>query len=217
MKSCNRFTLRPLLLVSVAGSLLMFATTAMATNHIITFTSFVYSDSSMLPVAVGDTITWQGNFSFHPLASTSVPGGANTFSNNVGTTFSYVVTVVGTYHYWCAVHGPTFGMTGSFVASPTGVGDQQSSKTPGAFHLYQNFPNPFNPTTTIPFAVARSSYVTLKIYNLLGEEVATLVSRRLAPGTYSAEWNAGATTSGIYLYRLQTPDFVQTKKLILLK
>src|SRR5713101_1416289 len=210
MKSCNRFTLRPLLVVSVVGSLLMFASIARANNHVITFANFFYSDSSMLGVAVGDTITWQGTFSFHPLASTSVPLGANTFSNSVGTTFSYVVTVAGTYHYWCTVHGSTFGMTGSFVASPTSVGDQQTSKTPGSFRLYQNFPNPFNPTTTIPFAVARSSYVTLKIFNLLGEEVATLVSQRLAPGTYSAEWNAGATTSGIYLYRLQTPEFVQT-------
>lgn len=88
---------------------------------------------------------------------------------------------------------------------------------PNAVHLDQNYPNPFNPTTTISFSIPRTTFTTLKIYNTLGQEIATMVSESLNPGTYSKQWNANGVASGVYYYRLQAGDLVQTRKLLLLR
>ena len=91
------------------------------------------------------------------------------------------------------------------------------SSTPTTFSLDQNFPNPFNPGTQIPFSLPKSAFVSLKVYDMLGREVATLVSQNYPAGSYSITWNAGACPSGTYFYRLVAGDFVAQKKLILLK
>jgi hypothetical protein len=88
---------------------------------------------------------------------------------------------------------------------------------PATFSLVQNYPNPFNPSTTISFSIPRSTYTTLTIYNTLGQEIATLVSDNLNPGTYSKPWNATNVASGVYFYKLTAGESVQTKKLILMK
>jgi hypothetical protein len=88
---------------------------------------------------------------------------------------------------------------------------------PNKFQLEQNYPNPFNPATNIKYQIANNSFVTLKIYDILGREAVTLVNEQLEPGTYTIDWNASQFTSGIYFYRLQTKGFTDTKKLILLK
>jgi len=88
---------------------------------------------------------------------------------------------------------------------------------PRSFRLSQNYPNPFNPSTTIEFALPHSGLATLKIFNLLGEEVTTLVNEMLPAGTYRIGWNANSSPSGVYFYQLQAGDFTETKKLILLK
>lgn len=88
---------------------------------------------------------------------------------------------------------------------------------PNYFRLQQNYPNPFNPTTTIDFDIPMTSEVTLKIFNILVEEVATLVSDRLTAGTYSYEWDAGNLASGVYLYRLEAGDYVKTRKMVLMR
>lgn len=85
------------------------------------------------------------------------------------------------------------------------------------YSLTQNYPNPFNPSTTISFAIPERSIVSLKIYDLLGKEIATIVSEELMAGTYKWIWNAENFASGIYFYRLQAGNFTETKKLILLK
>ncbi|UCF63331.1 MAG: T9SS type A sorting domain-containing protein [bacterium] len=85
------------------------------------------------------------------------------------------------------------------------------------FRLAQNYPNPFNPQTTITFDLPAPSEVTLKIYNVLGEEVATLLSNSLPSGPHSIVWVASNYTSGVYLYKLETPEFVQTRKMMLMK
>jgi hypothetical protein len=88
---------------------------------------------------------------------------------------------------------------------------------PTNYALDQNFPNPFNPVTTIQFSVPRESHVRLKVYNSFGAEVATLVDRQVAAGTYKVNWDASRLASGFYLYRLETEGFAQTKKLLLMK
>ncbi len=85
------------------------------------------------------------------------------------------------------------------------------------FSLNQNYPNPFNPSTTINFSIPEASYVSLKIFNSLGEAVKTLVAEELSSGNYKNDWNAINLPSGIYFYKLQTENFVETKKMILMK
>ena len=85
------------------------------------------------------------------------------------------------------------------------------------FRLLQNYPNPFNPATTINFSIPVSARVTLKIFDVLGREVKTLVDKEMNPGNYSVHWNAGNFASGIYLYRLKADNYMQTRKLVLLK
>lgn len=100
--------------------------------------------------------------------------------------------------------------------NPTGVEDQGFNQ-PDDFVLYQNYPNPFNPSTTIEFSIPQSGDVSLNIYNLLGEEVKTLVNEFRQTGKYSVQFNANNFSSGIYFYKLQTDSFVETKKMILLR
>ena len=101
--------------------------------------------------------------------------------------------------------------------SPLKIDGNTPSKVPYRFALQQNYPNPFNPTTTIEFSLPQLGFVTLKIYNILGEEVATLVSEKLMAGEYKYDWDASGLASGVYLYRMVAGDFVQVKKMILMK
>jgi hypothetical protein len=89
--------------------------------------------------------------------------------------------------------------------------------TPKYFELKQNYPNPFNPVTTIEFSVTKQSFVTLALYNILGQQVALLVSEDFKPGTYKVTLNAAALPSGVYFYRLSTTDFSGSRKMILIK
>ena len=88
---------------------------------------------------------------------------------------------------------------------------------PAKFSLYQNYPNPFNPQTKIKFIISKQSFAKLIIYDILGREVATLVNEELKPGTYSFDWDGSNYASGIYFYQLAAGDYVQTKKMVLLK
>ncbi len=85
------------------------------------------------------------------------------------------------------------------------------------FNLEQNYPNPFNPSTSIKFTVPTSEFVSLKVYDVLGNEVSTLVNEQKAPGSYEVRFDAGSLSSGVYIYKLQAGNFTQTKKLMLMK
>ena len=84
-------------------------------------------------------------------------------------------------------------------------------------NLDQNYPNPFNPTTAISYQLSANSFVTLKVYDLLGREVATLVNSQLPAGSYQTSFDASHLSSGVYLYELRAGDFVQTRKMALMK
>jgi hypothetical protein len=100
--------------------------------------------------------------------------------------------------------------------------EDDESSLPDGFHLSQNYPNPFNPSTTIEYAVGEGSRVSLQVYNVSGQLVATLVDRNQVPGEYAVEWNGMSAdgrraASGVYFYRLEAAGFTQTQKMVLLK
>jgi hypothetical protein len=98
------------------------------------------------------------------------------------------------------------------------VNDENRSNITAHFKLEQNYPNPFNPQTTINYSLAKSSIVTLKIYDMLSREVETLIqNKRQAPGKYEVVFNASNFSSGIYFYKLITEEFIETKKMLFLK
>jgi hypothetical protein len=106
--------------------------------------------------------------------------------------------------------------------NPTIVVGIQDQELPSAFKLWQNYPNPFNPSTTITYDLPRQGLVTLKIYDLLGREVRTLVNDIQQPGSYRLEWlgtdrRGVRVASGVYFYRMETESFVHSRKLLLLR
>ncbi len=96
-----------------------------------------------------------------------------------------------------------------------GVKDKNTSIN--SFYLYQNFPNPFNPSTKIRFSIPHSSFVGLKVYDVLGREIAIIVNEEKAAGNYEINFNAHNLSSGVYFYRMQADSFTDTKRLILLR
>ncbi|HEY6437779.1 MAG TPA: T9SS type A sorting domain-containing protein, partial [Ignavibacteriaceae bacterium] len=108
--------------------------------------------------------------------------------------------------------------------NPTLVGIENDLKLPGEFNLYQNYPNPFNPSTNIRFSISSASggeFVSLKVYDVLGNEIAILINEEKIPGDYEVEFNTSSISplpsSGIYFYKLKSGNFIQTKKMIYLK
>ena len=102
-----------------------------------------------------------------------------------------------------------------FIMPKSGVAGEE--EIPTEFALTQNFPNPFNPTTEIQYAIPSASNVKLEIFNITGEKVATLVEGFMNEGTYKVSFNASNLPSGMYLYRIIAGNFVQTRKMLLLK
>jgi hypothetical protein len=115
--------------------------------------------------------------------------------------------------YWilqgCIIEGIQYGTIVSI--------DNQPELIPTQIVLHQNFPNPFNPVTTIKYEIKNSGFVKLVVYNILGSKVAELVNEVQAVGYHSVEFNASEFPSGVYIYTLQTGDFVSSKKMILMK
>ncbi|MBM2840039.1 MAG: quiC [Bacteroidetes bacterium] len=150
------------------------------------------------------------------LGTTAVATGGN--GNAVISVIFPVAAPVG--HFITATATDTAGNTSEFsqcriVEGITSVGSLE--EVPQVFALYQNYPNPFNPLTTIRYDVPTSTHVSLKVYNVLGQEVATLVNETKVAGRHRVEWNSIGVVSGVYWYRFQAGSFVQTKNLLLLK
>ena len=92
-----------------------------------------------------------------------------------------------------------------------------NQNSPEDYALLQNYPNPFNPTTKIRFAISKPGFTILKVYDAVGKEVATLVNEELSAGSYKVDWPASNFGSGVYFYRLEAGDYVETKKMLLIK
>ncbi len=89
--------------------------------------------------------------------------------------------------------------------------------TPLKFELSQNYPNPFNPSTRIQFTIVNQQFVSLKVYNVLGNEVAVLINEEKSPGVYNLNFDASELSSGTYFYKLRAGNFTEVKKMLLLK
>ena len=124
------------------------------------------------------------------------------------------------------VVGPDASASGAHVGSIMYIDDlafsgvnavENQGNTPFTFALHQNYPNPFNPSTQIAYSVAKEVQVSISVYNILGQEVVTLVNETRKPGAYSVTMDASRLASGSYLYRMRAGDFVETKRLVVVK
>jgi plastocyanin len=204
-------------------TVLLFSSMFVATGNSTTFTVSVGTGGmffvpSAIPNAhVGDTIKWVWEIGIHTTTSTTIPLGAAIWDapiNATATSFSYVITTAGTYNYQCTFHA-IFGMTGSFVAAPVGI--QPTGEVVNTYNLYQNYPNPFNPSTIIKFSLPKSNFVTLKVYDMSGKEVKTLVNNQMSQGSYEYTLNASDLSSGIYFYKINAGDFSELKRMVMIK
>ena len=111
------------------------------------------------------------------------------------------------------------GIFKTITGGVSGIDDKPGSSSfiPKEIELYQNYPNPFNPVTTITYQLSEIGTVTLKIFDLLGREVKTLVNEEKGIGKYNVQFNASSLASGMYLYQLRVNEYVSTKKMLLLK
>jgi hypothetical protein len=168
-----------------------------------------------LPEGAGNIVTFTFNYTgageppeFEIYADTTY------LSNNVHQTVVVITNNVTT--------GVTPDVLPMITSTSTDIEDPAEVILPGSFNLSQNGPNPFNPTTVINYAVPKASHITIVVYNALGQQVKTLVSRYQAAGYYSVSWNstndAGQyCASGMYFYRMNTNEFTSTKKMVMLK
>jgi hypothetical protein len=109
-----------------------------------------------------------------------------------------------------------------FFYNPTTTGfitqvNDEPDVIPTVYNLFQNYPNPFNPSTIISFSIPASSFVTIRIFDVLGSEVANLVNEEKSAGNYEITFDSKGLSSGVYLYKIQAGKFVETKKMILLR
>ncbi|MBL8008936.1 MAG: T9SS type A sorting domain-containing protein [Ignavibacteria bacterium] len=122
----------------------------------------------------------------------------------------YTVRVVGNGPNGTPVHERFININVGFV----GIVNQNQ---PAEYSLGQNYPNPFNPSTKVSFSIVNSGFVNVSVYDISGRLVSSLVNQNLKSGSYEYEWNAKNQPSGVYFYRITTPGFTDTKKMILVK
>ena len=119
------------------------------------------------------------------------------------------------YYYWSEITGYIDDVTIYYI-DPNGI-QTISSEIPSQFNLFQNYPNPFNPVTNIKFDLPKNSNTKLIVYDALGREVATLVNEELKAGSHQVDWDGSGYTSGVYFYRLEAGEFVETRKMVIIK
>ena len=107
--------------------------------------------------------------------------------------------------------------TTSAVINVTGIDEELVGLNPKTFALFTNYPNPFNPSTKIRYAISQTSFTTLTVYSMLGDEVSTLINEIKTPGIYEVNFDGTDLASGTYFYKLESGNFTQTKKMIILK
>ena len=195
---------------------IFFTVNSFATTRMITVQNFSFSPSS-LTANVGDTIKWQWVSGTHTTTSTTIPIVATSWDAPISSsspTFIYVLSTPGTYNYKCTPH-ESMGMTGVITAQPNAI--KQIESVVNNYKLEQNYPNPFNPVTKINFNILKQGNVNLNIYDASGRFVKSLVNETLSQGSYAVDFDASGISSGVYFYRLETKEFTDVKRMILVK
>jgi plastocyanin len=207
--------------------LILGARAAVGTTHTIISSGFTFSPNS-ITITLGDTVVFALG-SIHTAREVSLPtwnAGGTTSNGGFDLPFgggTVVLQSAGPHYYVCTVH-VSFGMKGTIIVNNTTDVRESGGPLPATYTLSQNYPNPFNPSTTFEFQLPERAalaegggQVTLSIYDITGQRVATIVSGTLPPGTYTARWDASAFPSGIYFYRLDAGAFSMTKKLLFIR
>ena len=172
--------------------------------------TFQIPDSTFLDPDIGDTLTYQASGLPSWLCFNTQ---THTFQGTPTQTVRLITIGVTVNDLLLASASTTFRMA---VAAP--LTDVDNSPTsPIKYELRQNYPNPFNPVTTISYQLPLSSHVILKVFDILGREVATLVHGRKEAGQYSIRWDASAMPSGMYFYYLQSGNYSKTNNMVLIK
>ena len=152
--------------------------------------------------------------SIEPWVTAPDPSGLGNVRSRTITKFEFTPDDIGTFEIKHTVHG----FSGQLiVTNPITTGLEADVILRDGYSLYDNYPNPFNPLTTIEYSLPQSGDVSLIVYNLIGEEVARLINGEQNVGYHEVSWDASNVPSGIYFYRLQAGDFVETRKMVLLK
>jgi hypothetical protein len=180
------------------------------------FQTFGSDDSFTRVQFVNENIGWVvGGSNTEAIVLHTTDGGANWASQPAGTS-NYLSGMF----FVDENNGWAVGFDGTIIHTTdgglVGIGDAVAAN-PAEFVLYDNYPNPFNPTTNIRFKIANPGFVSLKVYDVFGREVATLVNDNKSAGSYTVKFDAINLASGTYFYRLESGDFRQIKKMLLLK
>jgi len=190
------------------------------TKHIVEVSDFVFTPSD-INITVGDTILWQWIEGMHTTTSDVVSGPDtwDTIIDQFNPTFSIVITTPGLHRYYCIPHGGPngVGMAGTINASNIASATEDNATIPASFSLFQNYPNPFNPETNIKFNISFRELVSLKVYNILGNEVAVLLNEVKPAGSHIIKFNGENFSSGVYFYTLTAGNLKETRKMILAK
>lgn len=190
------------------------------TTHDVTVANFSFTPSQ-LTIKVGDIVRWTNSGGFH-----NVVADDNSFTSGAASTINWVYEHTfnspGSNPYYCSVHGGPggVGMSGVItVQAATDVDDKVLTTTD--YKLFQNFPNPFNPSTIITFQVFVQSSVSIIVYDIIGNQVATLLNEEKPAGKYTVNFDAANTgkllSSGIYYYKMRAGNFSEIKKMVLIK
>lgn len=166
-----------------------------------------------LHINVGDMVEWRNRDAVSHTA-TSDNGIWDSGLLALDQTFTYTFNLAGVYPYHCSPH--PWMVDTIVVGNPTGVDDPPAS-IPEKFEVSQNYPNPFNARTAIEYSLPQDSHVRIVIFNLLGQNIETLVDQNKTAGIHQVVWNANDVPTGVYFYRLEAGDFTQTRKMLLAK
>lgn len=183
------------------------------TTHNVAVQNFSFTPQ-YLTISVGDIVKWTNTSGSH-----NVRAEDNSFFSGPAAPapweFTHTFTTVDSFPYYCEPH-QSMGMTGAIVVrNPVGVNDDETIVN--QFRLEQNFPNPFNPSTIINYSVPVTAFVTLKVYDILGNEIAVLVNETKQAADYQINFNASELKSGIYFYQLRAGSLVETQKMTLIR